>query len=442
MRVLLGIALLCAALAAGFVVHRVVSSPRRRHASSAVTNHARETFSVTYTVTIEADDPSTAAVEWDLEGIDEVERIRLKYDAARFDDFDGSGTIERRDGELVWHPGAPYAKLHYRAHVLHRRAPNKGFDGYAGADWMLTRTSSLFPRASVLFRTSVEASPESRARLAFRLPTGWRVVTAMPNDGPRRFVVESPGRLDHPHGWILAGRFARADATVGDTAVTVASAGGAAVPARDVLALVEQALPSMSALLARTLPKLLIVRGPDPMWRGGLSGEESFYMHSDRPLRTPDRTSPYLHELFHVLAPFRPAEDGHWVTEGLAEYYSVEIQRRIGRLAPADVARALRLFARYGAWDVDFTRNGGSRVNNNSAPLVMYVLDGRIRAATAGQHGLDDVVGVLAREGGVVTTARFLGTIERIADRRFTAFFRRHVYRGEQPEVHLRRDGR
>src|SRR5207253_3077547 len=119
------------------------------------------------------------------------------------------------------------------------------------------------------------------------------------------------------------------------------------------------------------------------------------------------RTSPYLHELFHVAAPFRPAPDAHWVTEGLAEYYTLELQHRIGRLDAAGYGKALELFARYGMWDHDFTRTADRAIRNNSAPLVMAVLDRRIRAATAGLRGLDDVVAALAAEGGAVSTARF-----------------------------------
>jgi predicted metalloprotease with PDZ domain len=171
------------------------------------------------------------------------------------------------------------------------------------------------------------------------------------------------------------------------------------------------------------------------MWRGGLSGEDSFYMHADRPLRTPDGTSPYLHELFHVLAPFRPAADGHWVTEGLAEYYSLELQRRAGKLDAKAYARALRLFARYGRWDRDFTRGDEAAVRNNSAPLVMALLDRRLQAATAGARRLDTVVADLARDGGTVSTARFLGAVRRIGGRGFGAFFRRYVYRGERPDL-------
>ena len=45
------------------------------------------------------------------------------------------------------------------------------------------------------------------------------------------------------------------------------------------------------------LPRLLIVSAGDPMWRGGLSGPSSMFLHSDRPLISENRTSTLLHEL-------------------------------------------------------------------------------------------------------------------------------------------------
>ena len=408
------------------------SSEHAGHRASP-THDGRETFSVTYTVKIHARDPAAARVRWELAGIDEVNRIRLKIDPERFRDFEGTGTIERRPGALLWWPGGPYAHLTYTALLNQRHAPGKGYDSYAGDGWVLTRTSALFPRSAVLFRSEVEPAPESRAELVFRLPRGWDAVTVMPEAGVRRFVVESPGRFDHPRGWLMLGHFRRTDAAVDGTALTIAASPEVARSPRSVLHLLVRALPTLHTLLGRSVPRLLIVMGPDPMWRGGLSGEESFYMHGNRPLRTPDRTSPHLHELFHVLAPFRPAADAHWVTEGLAEFYSVEIQRRIGRLDDEGYAKALRLFARYGTWGQDFTRSHDRNVRNNSAPLVMDALDRRIRAATGGTRGLDAVVAALAEEGGVVSTARFLGAVRRISGKSFGTFFRRHVYRGERP---------
>ena len=409
---------------------------RREHRTPRPADEApRETFSVTYTVEIPEAGATTAEVRWDLAGTDEVERVRLKFDPDRVSTFEGSGTIEHRRGEVLWWPNGPYAHLRYSVALNHRHAAGKGYDSYAGDGWVLTRTSALFPRSAVSFRPEIEPEPESRARLVFRLPAGWDAVTVMPADGPRRFIVESTGSFDHPRGWLMLGHFRRTDVRVGGTAVTIAATPlGTLAPVR-VLGLLEQALPVTSTLFAHTPPRLLVVIAPDPMWRGGLSGEESFYMHGNRPLRTPDRTSPYLHELFHVVAPFRPAPDAHWVAEGLAEFYSVELQRRIGWLDDQGYAKALRLFARYGLWGHDFTHDQDHAILNNSAPLVLCALDRRMRAVTGGVRGLDDVVAVLAEEGGVVSTARFLGAVRRVAGKSFGAFFRRHVYRGERPAL-------
>ena len=429
---LLAVGPLLALAATGY---QAVSARRERGAPPPPAAGLRETFSVSYTVTISAGTVTVADVRWDLAGIDEIERVRFKFDPERFGAFEGNGTIERRRGEVLWWPSGPYAHLRYTAALNHRHAAGKGYDSYAGDGWVLTRTSALFPRSAVSFRADSEPEPESRARLIFRLPAGWDAATPMPPAGPHRFVVESGGRFDHPRGWLMLGHFRRTDITAGGTAVTIAATPQGTLPPSRVLDLLERALPVMSTLFGRMPARLLIAMAPDPMWRGGLSGEESFYMHGDRPLQTPDRTSPYLHELFHVVAPFRPAPDAHWVTEGLAEFYTLELQRRIGRLDERGYAKALRLFGRYGLWGQDFTHNQDRAIHNNSAPLVLCALDRRMRAVTSGKRGLDDVVAALAAEGGVVSTARLLGVVRRLAGKTFDAFFRQHVYRGERPPL-------
>lgn len=394
----------------------------------------RETFAITYTIEIDAADPSRARVRWSLAGIDEIERIRLRFDPTRFDEFNGSGVLEHRRGEIRWFPSGPYAELQYVAHVDHRRAPDKGFDSYAGDGWILSRTTAFFPRSATLFRSDVEPNPESRARLQLRLPAGWESSTIFPPADPQGYVIETPlQRFDHPRGWMLLGHQKRVDIKVGDTALTISRAPGVTHKIDGAVHLISEALPVLTTLFGRALPRLLIVLGPDPMWRGGLSGEDSFYMHGDRPLRSRDHTSPYIHELFHVAAPFRPGPDGHWVTEGLAEYYSVEIPRRLGMVTEDTYRRALELFAEHGLWGQDFTRTPAPALRNNSAPLVMWALDHRIRSATRNAQTLDAVVTALARDGGVVSTARFLGTVRRITGKSFAGFFRRHVYRGECP---------
>lgn len=396
----------------------------------------RETFSVTYTIEIDAAEPSRARVRWTLAGIDEIERIRLRFDPGRFDGFAGSGVVEQQRGEIRWFPRGPYAELRYVAHVDHRRSAGKGYDSYAGQGWILSRTSAFFPRSAALFRHEIEPSPESRARLVLRLPPDWESITVFPPEARNVYLVETDRQsFDHPRGWMLLGHMKRVDTTIGATALTIARAPGVAHKVDGAVRLISDTLPALLTLFHRSLPRLVVVLGPDPMWRGGLSGEESFYMHGDRPLRSRDQTSPYLHELFHVTAPFRPAPDAHWVTEGLAEYYSIELPRRQGSLSAASYRRALELFGEHGMWGRDFTHTTDAALHNNSAPLVMWALDRRIQRTTKQTHGLDDVVTALATEAGTVSTGRFLGTVRRVAGKSFASFFRRHVYRGERPLI-------
>ena len=114
------------------------------------------------------------------------------------------------------------------------------------------------------------------------------------------------------------------------------------------------------------------------------------------------------------------------------------MQRRAGLLDGRKYRRGLGYFERYGLWNVDLTQQHDNAATNNSAPLVMYALDQRIQQATAGKQRLDDVVVALAREGGVVDTARFRRVAQRISGKSLAKFFDRHVKRGLAPEVNGR----
>src|SRR5439155_1575638 len=138
---------------------------------------------------------------------------------------------------------------------------------------------------------------------------------------------------DRPRGWFALGRIARHSRLIAGLPVTVAVAPGSALDARRLLRLYARTLPLLASVLGPPPPRLLVVSAPDPMWHGGLSGEDSFFVNGHIPLRSADKTSTYLHELFHVWQPFRPKADGRWISEGLAEYYSLALQHRAGRLS-------------------------------------------------------------------------------------------------------------
>jgi hypothetical protein len=395
---------------------------------------SRPTFSIDYIVTISQQQPEVARVRWELSGIDEVRGLRLRFPADRLRRFQGTGKLEPTADGLRWMPGGPYAHLSYLATIDHQRGEQRRYESYAASNWIVTRARELFPRIAIDCDPRENGEPKSRARLIFRLPPGWRSAAPLPALGPDTYQLSDPGKiLDRPRGWFALGKFAFARQEVGDIMLQVARAPGSALQPEPLFEFLENTLPALKKLLVARTETVLVVSAPNPMWHGGISGNDSFFMHGDRPLRTPDKTSPYLHELFHVLQPYKAAADADWIEEGLAEFYSLELQRRAGLIDAAAYARALGYFKRFGSWDVDLTQQQDNAATNNSAPLVMYALDQHIQHATAGKRRLDDVVTRLAQQGGTVDTARFRRTVEAVSEKKFTRFFDRHVFRGVPP---------
>jgi predicted metalloprotease with PDZ domain len=398
---------------------------------------AHPTFSVDYLVRISRRDPEHAHVRWLLAGIDEIRSFRLVFRDDRTSDVTGTGSLAWHGRTLLWTPGGPYAHLRYRVSIPRTRPPGPRFDSYATRDWVATRALHLFPEINVHFHEGTRAAA-ARARLVFRLPRGWRSAAAQEPLGDGVFAVDEPGKqFARPRGWFLLGNIRQYRRRIAGMQLTVAQAPGAAVDARRLLRLYAHTVPLLADILGPPPARLLVVSAPDPMWRGGLSGEDSFFVNGRIPLRSADKTSSYLHELFHVWQPFRPAPDGRWVSEGLAEYYSLVLPYRAGRLSERTFARGVSLFARYGRWGVDLSHTRDPAALNNSAPFLMYWLDQEIRGATDGQRSLDDVVRSLAREAGTLTTASFLRVVSRTAARDFSARFGRRVFRGERPVVTL-----
>jgi predicted metalloprotease with PDZ domain len=388
-------------------------------------------FSVDYVVRISRHDPTRAHVRWLLAGIDEIQSFRLVFRDDRTTDVGGTGRLAWDGRTLRWTPGRPYAHLRYTVRIDRPRAPGDQRDSHAADDWIATRAVHLFPEINVDFRPGA-AHGRSRARLLFRLPRGWRSATALAPLGGDVWRVDEPGkRFDRPRGWFVLGRFARHERTIAGADVIVGVAPGSALDAVRLFHLYGAVMPLLADILGPPPARILVVSAPDPMWRGGLSGEDSFFVNGRIPLRSADRTSTYVHELVHVWQPFRPATDARWVAEGLAEWYALVLQTRGGLLSERGRARGVESFARSARWERDLTRTRDARVLNNTAPLVMDALDEEIRQGSDGRRTLDDAVRALAAEGGTLTTARFLRAASRAAGHDLTPFFRRHVLRAQ-----------
>lgn len=405
--------------------------------SAAAETAPRETFAIDYGVTVRGDELGVAHVRWELSGGEEVESFRFKTSSERFSAFSGSGRVEvAPTGEVTWYPGGPYGHLEYKVRIDHRRGDKGHFDSYAGNDWILLRARDLFPPVRFAYTPRKDgARPRSRARLLFHLPPGWKSATAHPSAAADAYALVGNRILNRPSGWIALGNLQLSHQEIDDVMVRMARVPGSNLQPEDVYAMLGDAMPRLRRMFRQMPPEILVVSAGDPMWRGGLSADHSLFLHGDRPLRTPDKTSPLLHEMFHVTAPFRGRPDADWVIEGLAEYYSLELQRRSGALTAKGFAKGLSYFARYGLWNVDLTTQKDNAATNNSAPLVMYALDQRIQRDTAGKKNLDDVVSVLAESGGWVDTAAFLAAVQKVSGKKFDRFFAQHVERGEMPRV-------
>lgn len=369
-------------------------------------------------------DEDIAEVELVLEEGTAVRYVNFNLgDDALYSDFDADSEaawqVEDRRG--VWRPGEGEARLSYRVKISHQRKSGR-FDARMTPDWALVRGDDLVPAARIDQQDGVRLV----SRLAFSLPDGWKSVeTGWPRIGKHRFRIDNNERLfDRPTGWILAGKLGTRRARLGETDVTVAAPVGEGVRRMDILTLLTFVWPEVQGVFPRDPKKLLIVGAGDPMWRGGLSGPNSLFMHADRPMVSENGTSSLVHELVHVFSRISDADRSDWISEGLAEYYAIELMRRAGGLSED---RYQRVREHLTEWSRKVDSLRGERSSGPvtaRAVLLLQELDKEIRQRSKSRHSLDDVARGLMRLDRVTTkdfidiTETLLGGASSVLDTR------------------------
>ncbi|MDM8350744.1 hypothetical protein P8H27_17855 [Pseudomonas sp. sp1636] len=319
-------------------------------------------------------------------------------DKGDYSDFSADGEwIQESPQRGVWQPGQGVAKLSYRVRISQPRGDNR-FDARMTEDWALLRGDHLVPSAQL----RQEDKTELVARLQFELPKGWRgVETGWPRIGKNRFRIDNPQRkFDRPTGWILAGKIGTRRAKLGETDVTIAAPIGEGMRRMDILTLLTFVWREAQAVFPRDPAKLLIVGAGDPMWRGGLSASNSYYMHADRPLFSENGTSSLVHELVHVFSRIRARDRSDWITEGLAEYYAIELVRRAGGLSEERYQKVREQQVKWSKSVKSLRGNNVSGAVTARAVLLLQELDREIRQQTKGStepRSLDDVTRGLMR---------------------------------------------
>ena len=315
-------------------------------------------------------------------------------DKGYYSDFATNGSWQPNGERGIWKPAKGKSTLSYRVRIDHPRDNGK-FDARMTSDWALLRGDDLVPGA----RLDKDDGVELVARLQFELPQGWKSVeTGWPRVGKNSFRIDNPSRqFDRPTGWMLAGKLGSRRAQLGDTDVSVAAPVGEGMRRMDILTLLTFLWPEAQAVFPRDPAKLLIVGAGDPMWRGGLSAPNSIFLHADRPLVSENGTSSLAHELVHVFTRIKDTDRSDWISEGLAEYYAIELMRRAGGMSE-DRYQAVRKKL------VNWSKKVSSlRTENSTGPvtaravLLLQELDREIRKNTDNQRSLDDVTRGLMR---------------------------------------------
>lgn len=354
-----------------------------------------------------------------------VHSVRFRVDPKRYTGFRADGRLDTTEGFVTWRPPEGGGTLRY-VFRIDRKRTSRSYDARCAEDWALFRGDDLVPPVRVV----ATRGASSEAELELRLPAGWSAVTPFPKVARGRWRVDQPHRrFDRPTGWILAARkLGVLREKVAGVRLAIAAPAGAGARRLDALALLRLGLPALRQVVDPLPERLLVVLVGDPMYRGGLSAPASLFLHTDRPLITPDVTSPLLHEVSHVVLGSGGSAQDDWLVEGIAELYSVELLARSRLISHRRYRKALEGL---GARGRGVALGPGESTGRETARAVamLHALDQEIRRDSGGRHSLDDVYRRLAQERGPQTAERLKTLADEAAGQDLTPFFRRQGVR-------------
>lgn len=352
-----------------------------------------------------------------------LKRLRFHIDPAQHLDFRGDGDLEREDdSHVVWRPPEGGGTARWSARLDHLR-DQKSYDARLTSRWALFRGSDLVPPAASRF----VGGSTSVGTVRFELPKRWKLVTPAVEIGPGRYRIDTDRFFARPQGWMMAGRLRTVVFESAGVQVTVATPRKLGLELMELRTFLRFTLPSFRELLGEMPDRIVIVGAGDPMWRGGLSGPRSLYVHADRPLVSKDGTSPILHELMHAFMRAVSKENGDWVVEGLAELYAVHLLHRAGGMSDAERDAAIAYLRKKGRGVRSLLAPRSTGRRTAKAVGVLDRLDRKIREHSGGETSLDHVVRRLVESGAPITTAHFRKVVSDVVGEDLAPFFETHV---------------
>ncbi len=339
-----------------------------------------------------------------------VRSIEFVMPKDRYLNIQSTSPIEINGDRIIWRPFKKGDTLHFDFIIDHQRS-NGSMDARITNTWALLKLDNLFPTST----SRVVKGAASETSLILNAPKPWSIETPYGSGAGRVFVIDNSRRnFDSPRGWVIAGELGVRRENKDGRHISVAAPLGSGLRANDVLAFLRWTLPSLVEVLPDTPQRLLIVSGDRDMWRGGLSGAGSLYLHSDRPLISGNRTSPLLHEVFHVASGLHSKAGADWIIEGLAEYYSLTLLMRSDGISRVRYNKSFETLARWSA-NTPCTATDRSKGKQTAhGALIMRALDAEIRSETDEKASLDTLVQKLVRADEDLTNASFRASITEI----------------------------
>jgi hypothetical protein len=160
----------------------------------------------------------------------------------------------------------------------------------------------------------------------------------------------------------------------------------------DVLTLLTFVWPQVQAVFPRHPSKLLIVGANDPMWRGSLAARESIYLNSRLPLVSESGSSALVRELAQVFGRIKDSQRSDWISEGVAQYYAIELVRRAGGMSDERYQSLQHKLATDGQKVSTLRGEQASPAQVSKAVMLLQELDREIRLKTRNKRSMDDVV--------------------------------------------------
>ena len=338
-----------------------------------------------------------------------LREVNMRAPAGKISAAGGDGEISLEDARLIWKPPPEGGSLRWFALIDHQR--NDGaFDAYITADWAIFRVEDVIPQAA----TRALRGARSETTLSFNLPSGWSSLTEYFGREHSYRIRNTRRRFDRPAGWIILGEIGIRYDRIAGLRVNVAAPTDQGMRRIDILALLNWTLPEVLRLVPDFPKRLTIIGAGDPMWRGGLSGPRSLFIHADRPLISENATSTLLHEIMHIALGGGAGDGMDWLVEGLAEYYSLAVLHRSGTISDRRYAAAMRKQAEWGSSVSQLCESVSSGAITARAVTILDDLDSEIRTMSDGKKSLDDVLAALAASENIITLDDFAAIVRGI----------------------------